>query len=1215
MKIVVRSIAGEKYDRIVGYTLGAMPEPVPVGDAYDWHDVPFCGAITCTQWHHRQRSSPMSSGCVGNPAALETEQRPIGLRPAVARSAAPTRSCPIYSPLGIYATLEARLFRSHGPNAQRQAKMAAATTRRTRRLVDLARSTNGRSRKRCTGRMNTDFAELLARYITQLRGLRSRGASEDAVRDAFLGWLRDAFPRLHCAEPIMLEKYIPALRVRGGFADAIFGDLIFEFKRRLDERSRGEGLGELASYIANQQHPERFFGILTDGETLEVHVWRAGELAKLDQLRLEVEAPERVKLWLDCYLFHEKQVAPTADDVALRFGLRSPTFWHSMRLLESLWGQRGHTGAVQAKYAEWCSLLSIVYGSTVGDKRLFMCHTYLAMFARLLAFVVLYRRAPEYAEQPGILSGSAFQAQGLEDFVEDDFFTWIGDPTVTPAAAELLHGMATRLTAAYDLGAVQEDLLKELYQELVDPQTRHDLGEFYTPDWLAELTLRQAGFPPAELIADPERVLASDNAPSVLDPACGSGTFLFTAVRMLRQAGLGAHHLVEFCQRHLAGMDVHPLAVTIAKTNLVLAMGDAVQHHRRPMRLGVYLADSLAAANQQDAAPELFVPVQVDDLARWSNKPKPPGLPEGFGLPVDVAQTPEMLHELLGAMLEFANPALTTDEADQGFARRLNALGVPSAQHHTWLANLDLLRWLLAPPISDGVWRFILRNAYQPELLARRKFTFVVGNPPWLAYRYVKRQDYQQRLRQAVFRYGLLEKSHRHLFTHIELATIFFAFCAARYLAPKGTLAFVMPRSILTGAKHHQAFRQRYLLGCKLVIDCEQVSPLFNVPACVAILSAENLAVTYGGHPVKEQVPLLRVSLQLPCRNAHYQQAEALWQLHQERYSVPDARPGSPYLGQIVEGASLAPRCVWFVQTNPEARLVARDEPWLQTDTAIQAKAKPPWKGITLQGKVEAEFLFATLLADNMLPFGWRRLSLVVLPAQWPDKGRGRMIDVSTAAISGRLNLANWLRRATEIWDAHRKSEIALLDWVNWGNKIIRQRPAGVLKLLYGCAGTHTCACVVDTRSTWSLQRLEIEKFIADSTTYWFETKSVFEAHYLCAVLNAPCVDAAIKPHQTKGAFGALSGKGHRHISRRPFEVLPIPRYTHGDERHRRLARLSQLAHEKVAAAVAGAPERWLSDSIGRLRRQLRTELVSQELAEIDALVQELLGPLAKSTQ
>jgi DNA repair protein RadD len=41
-KIVVRTVAGEKYDRIVGYTLAAKPEPVPIEEtAGDLADVPF----------------------------------------------------------------------------------------------------------------------------------------------------------------------------------------------------------------------------------------------------------------------------------------------------------------------------------------------------------------------------------------------------------------------------------------------------------------------------------------------------------------------------------------------------------------------------------------------------------------------------------------------------------------------------------------------------------------------------------------------------------------------------------------------------------------------------------------------------------------------------------------------------------------------------------------------------------------------------------------------------------------------------------------------------------------------------------------------------------------------------------------------------------------------------------------------------------------------
>jgi len=42
-KITVRNVAGEKYDRIVGYKLGPMPEPMPLDEAmgYDESEIPF----------------------------------------------------------------------------------------------------------------------------------------------------------------------------------------------------------------------------------------------------------------------------------------------------------------------------------------------------------------------------------------------------------------------------------------------------------------------------------------------------------------------------------------------------------------------------------------------------------------------------------------------------------------------------------------------------------------------------------------------------------------------------------------------------------------------------------------------------------------------------------------------------------------------------------------------------------------------------------------------------------------------------------------------------------------------------------------------------------------------------------------------------------------------------------------------------------------------
>ena len=67
------------------------------------------------------------------------------------------------------------------------------------------------------------------------------------------------------------------------------------------------------------------------------------------------------------------------------------------------------------------------------------------------------------------------------------------------------------------------DLLKPLYESLFPRAVRHALGEYYTPHWLAEHVLDQVGY-------------HGQADARLLDPTCGSGTFLLAALRRWRQS-------------------------------------------------------------------------------------------------------------------------------------------------------------------------------------------------------------------------------------------------------------------------------------------------------------------------------------------------------------------------------------------------------------------------------------------------------------------------------------------------------------------------------------------------------------------------------------------------------------------------------------------------------------------------------------------------------
>ncbi len=524
-----------------------------------------------------------------------------------------------------------------------------------------------------------------------------------------------------------------------------------------------------------------------------------------------------------------------------------------------------------------------------------------------------------------------------------------------------------------------------------------------------------------------------------------------------------------------------------------------------------------------------------------AKKKQPHGLPSAFHLPISAEDDPDQLNAAIDALMAFAQPAIDKSVAQEGFEERLADLGIPLEHNWRWLSNLRLMRWLLQEPATDTVWRFVLKNAYRPFLFTRRKFAFVIGNPPWLSYRYIQRGDYQAQVRELVLQhYKLLEGKDAHLFTQMEMATLFFAFCADRYLADGGTIAFVMPRSILTGAKQHAVFRQKFVATADLLIDRERVTPLFNVPTCVIVWRKD------AAKKRQASVPTLRLQGDLPRKNAAFAE---VWgsklQASETTYTPPVPMGKSPYFERVIQGATIVPRCLWFVRPPETARVIDRDRPQLETDPSIEPQAKPLWKGVRLSGSVEAEFLFATLLSDDLLPFGWRRFSLVVLLLS-----DGELLEIDAALRKGKTGLADWLRRAETVWRQHGKVSArvrSVYNRLDYDGNLTRQNPTGVVKLLYSTSGTHLCACVVDVRnvSGWQVYDLPVQGFIADTTTYWLETDDPDEAHYLCAMLNAPMVDEFIKPFQTKGAFGAQKGKGERHIHRRPFEVLPIPQFNY----------------------------------------------------------------------
>jgi len=254
---------------------------------------------------------------------------------------------------------------------------------------------------------------------------------------------------------------------------------------------------------------------------------------------------------------------------------------------------------------------------------------------------------------------------------------------------------------------------------------------------------------------------------------------------------------------------------------------------------------------------------------------------------------------------------------------------------------------------------------------------------------------------------------------------------------------------------------------------------------------------------------------------------------------------------------------------------------------------------LSLEGNIEKNFLYATLLSTDIVPFAHLDFRLVVLPLL-PSGKHFKILSADEARNQGFLNLANWLEKAQAEWQERRGEKaksMNVYEWLDYRRKLSSQKGAKY-KVLYPTSATHLCACVVEDKPiTLEVEGQEVETrgFLADIEEFYYDTDNREEAYYLAALLNSPLVDELLKPMQSRGLWGP------RHIHKKVLEI-PIPQYNSSDENHQALSQLSEQCTHKVEQLL---PQLAKSRSIGHTRRVIRSQL-KQELEQIDALVKRI---------
>ena len=1006
-----------------------------------------------------------------------------------------------------------------------------------------------------------------------------------------------------------------------GYADIAYNNVIIEWEKDLAKTGR-HAEDQLAEYLAGSWHSgERydFSLIATDGR-----LWRTyapdrdalltGQpltrtaLRQVEQFEVKKDNEEAFFFFLDRHLFRTTRRRATLADIQLEFGDTSNAFINTVQAMRKVMPAPSGDSTVQVAFEQWQRFLQLAYGKFHEGHGVYLVHTYLSVFAKLLAYAVLRPTAvPDQEELRRILTGEAFNQLNVANFVEGDFFYWVGHPQFFEPLAMQLRELFNRIRE-YDFTDVEEDILKGVYQELIDIDTRHALGEYYTPDWLCE-----------RIVAE----LQIERDSKVLDPACGSGSFLRAVVARFR------HDWPDMTPQRIAdqvtGIDVHPLSVQIAKTTLLLALGESVARASRPVTLHVHLANTLFLS-QDEGRKTLYTTghhflVRVDDVKLPLDMSPFIGHPASFSRAIALSQ--HFVDQQQGTEVDLP-------EFEQALRARVDAIELDALQVSELHAVYKAMRRAKLNG-RDSIWQFVLQNLYQPVFMYRA-FDVVVGNPPWLTYSDLSSGDYQELVIGIARQYALLPGSKANN-PHIDLAAVFLAHCGKYLAKPDAQLALVLPRAFLTGDQHHNV-RSGEASGFKLteVWDLEGVKPLFNVPACVLFATAWH---TDGiGEDRRRAVPkngLLgrTFSGRLSRPHQHWTDASAALREDSTRWyfqelgnessrkkrsalvqdRIKGSSGGNHYAPLFKQGATLVPRAFYFVEVDG---IDGKGRPPLKervlsvrTHPLARREAKKPWNEITLNGRVHGQFLFRTALARNIVPFVLVNPPLVTLPMRVADTSvqgttakaaqHWQLLSPAELTAIGEVETAQWFAQGEHLWnerrsDSAKKGSMEVNDRIDFQRGLTDQPVDAKWAVIYNASGKDASACVVDVRAGDC-------RFVAESTAYVCFVATEPEAQFVCAYLNSGFPNQAIKEFQSAGLFGP------RHVHKKILE-LPWPQFSNGNPWHLKLAALARQVAQQAIALVGAQEQLELgSHALGQLRLRLRAEL-ALPMAEIDRLVE-----------
>lgn len=867
-----------------------------------------------------------------------------------------------------------------------------------------------------------------------------------------------------------------------------------------------------------------------------------------------------------------------------------------------------------------------------AERFFFVLHTYFALLVKLLAWLALSRHmggkmgAPSFASLTSadgetiyrslqeMESGGIFRAYGILNLLEGDFFAWYlyaWNDKIEAALREIIKRLdeydPTTLTL---LPEETRDLFKKLYHYLLPREIRHNLGEYYTPDWLAQRLLVQVAgdlFEPGRKVTEAvlrQKVLRT----RFLDPACGSGTFPILIIARMLELGrtllVQESDLLESILHNVVGFDLNPLAVLTARVNYLLAIADLLEYRKGEVTIPIYLADSVRTPTLGE---ELF----SHDAYEFPTAVGQFLVPAVLCVPGRFDRFCDILEDSLRAGLG----------ADSFIKRVEHGVSPSSGSEWGWDDRaVSLTRELYEKMLElhrrgmNGLWARLLKNNFAP--LAVGQFDYIVGNPPWVNWEHLP-DGYRRSIVPLWARYDLFR--HKGFDAILgkskdDISVLMTYTVMDRLLKDNGRLGFVITQSVFKTGGGGQGFRRLQIpqgkgkatpLRVVHVDDMVSLNPFEGASNRTAVMVLEKGKPTQ--YPVAYTLWRKTKGARFTYDSTLNEVEAATKRLHFKAEPVDPKDPTSPWLtarpkalkairrvlgmsdyqahaGAYTGGAN----AVYWVNINkrPDGLVVVRN---------ITEGAKVKVQEVT--EPIEPDLLYpllrgrdvrrwkaqpsAWILITHLPGMGLKAIPENEMQTQYPRTygylKRFEEVLRERAALKRYFTRKDKNGRIVETGPFYSLFDVGDYTFAPW--KVVWPNIASALK-----------AAVVGSAEGKIIVPQHIVTLVA--------CESEEEAHYICALLNSSSANFAARAYSQEGG----KSFGDPHI----LKHIRIPRFDPKNPVHLQLAELSKQAHK---AAKAGDEMR-LREIEAEIDRQAAKlwGLSDDELREIQQSLRELAG-------